>query len=198
MALSKTKTTEMVLVVKTEHLSPYLAEKGLITDNTDKVLSIISQYHEFLPRPEAEEDPAYKQIIPYVVIRWGEQAYLLRRLKKGGESRLHGLLSLGVGGHINCQADGGEDALMNGLMRELNEEVALHGSINLRFKGLINDDTNGVGSVHLGLYYILETNGDVEVRETEKLTGEWADMDMLPQMAPEMETWSQIVLEHLD
>lgn len=194
----KTEKTEMVLVVKTAHLSPYLAEKGLITDNTDKILSIISRYYEFMPRPEAEKDPGYKQIIPYVAIRRGNQAYLLRRLKKGGESRLHGLLSLGVGGHINSQADEGEDALMRGLMRELNEEVALHGSINLRFKGLINDDTNGVGSVHLGLYYILETNGDVEVRETEKLTGEWADMDMLPQMAPEMETWSQIVLEHLD
>jgi predicted NUDIX family phosphoesterase len=194
----KTEKTEKVLVVKTERLSPYLMEKGLITDNADKILGIISQCHEFLPRPEAEEDPGYKQIIPYVSIRRGNQVYLLRRLKKGGESRLHGLLSLGVGGHINSQSDGGKDALMRGLMRELEEEVSLRGSINLRFKGLITDDTNGVGSVHLGLYYILETDGGVEVRETEKLAGEWVDISRLPQLAPEMETWSQIILEHLD
>ncbi|MEG1686418.1 MAG: hypothetical protein RR276_00900, partial [Angelakisella sp.] len=61
-------------------------------------------HHEFIPRPEAENDPTRKQIIPYVVLCRGSEVFATRRLNKGGEARLHGLLSLGIGGHINPEA----------------------------------------------------------------------------------------------
>lgn len=189
---------ESVLVVKTEYLAPYVNKNGLITGCEDKVLDIIMQRFEFLPRPEAEQDPGYKQVIPYVVVIRGSQVFMLRRLKKGGESRLHGLISLGVGGHINPDADGsGDDVLMRGLRREIEEEIELEDFGKLILRGLINDDSNSVGSVHLGFFYTLETTGEVKVRETEKLEGEWTEISSLPDFYPMMETWSNIVAQEL-
>ena len=93
---------EYVLVVKTEKLSQFISGRtGLITESNAEMLDIIRAEHEFIPRPDAENDPGYKQIIPYVVLRRGDKIFMTRRLKKGGEARLHGLMSIGVGGHIN-------------------------------------------------------------------------------------------------
>lgn len=186
---------ENVLVVKTELLRQYINRDGLIMGCENEVVDIINKNFEFLPRPEAEEDPSYKQIIPYVLICRGDEVFATRRLNKGGESRLHGLISLGVGGHINPETDGGsDDALMKGLWREIEEEVYITKKGALEMKGLINDDSNGVGSVHLGFLFTLETSGEVSVRETEKLSGEWIKRDKLRELAPKMETWSQIAL----
>ena len=189
---------EYVLAVKRAHLAPYLVKTGLITGCEEAVFRTILEQHEFLPRPAAEEDPGYKQVIPYVVICRGDQVFATRRLKKGGEARLHGLLSLGVGGHIDRVADGDDgDVLMRGLRRELHEEVELEAEGPLVPRGFINDDGNGVGSVHFGLLFTMETTGEVRVRETEKLEGLWLDKAALPALQPEMETWSQIAMQVL-
>ena len=88
---------EYVLVVKTEKLSQFISGRtGLITESNAEMLDIIRAEHEFIPRPDAENDPGYKQIIPYVVLRRGDEIFMTRRLKKGGEARLHGLMSIGV------------------------------------------------------------------------------------------------------
>lgn len=189
---------ESILALKTAKLAPWIAGKnGLITGADREILDVITAEHEFIPRREAEEDPGYKQIIPYVVLLRGDEAFVLRRLNKGNEKRLHGLLSLGVGGHINpVDGDGGE-VLMCGLRREVDEEVAVERALALTPRGVINDDSNGVGSVHLGFFFTLEVAGNVTVRETEKLAGEWIKLGALPALRDEMETWSQIVLEAL-
>ena len=112
---------EYVLVVKTEKLSQFISGRtGLITESNAEMLDIIRAEHEFIPRPDAENDPDYKQIIPYVVLRRGDEIFMTRRLKKGGEARLHGLMSIGVGGHINPVDDvDRENVLLRGLEREL-------------------------------------------------------------------------------
>lgn len=189
--------SESILVVKREHLDQCIAGKnGLIIGVGDQVVDIISKHHRFLPRHEMEEDTSYKQIIPYVVLRRGEDIYVLRRLKKGGETRLHGLLSVGVGGHINpVDGAGGTDALMEGLRREVDEEVSIERELTIRTLGVINDDTNAVGSVHLGFLFELEVQGEVSIRETEKLEGEWVSKSELAKLSEQMETWSQIAME---
>lgn len=91
--------SESILVVKTGLLAGIISGKnGLIRGRDAEILDIVNEHHEFRPRPEMEEDPSYRQIIPYVVLTRGEEVFVLRRLKKGGEKRLHGLLSIGVGG----------------------------------------------------------------------------------------------------
>ena len=187
---------EYVLSVKTELLEPYLTKNGLITGSERVITQLVLEHHEFLPRPQAEEDPSYRQVIPYIVICRGGEVFATRRLNKGGESRLHGLISLGVGGHIDRAEDGdGDDVLMRGLIRELREEVGMDDVGTLEFRGIINDASNDVGSVHLGFFYTLDTRGEVRVKETEKLEGMWLSRSQLPELLSSMETWSQIVTQ---
>ncbi|MDR1131725.1 MAG: NUDIX domain-containing protein [Oscillospiraceae bacterium] len=189
---------ENVLTVKRDLLAGLLPPCGISTENTDKIVDIILKAHEFLPRPEAENDPSHKQIISYVTLCRQNEVFVTRRLKKGGEARLHGLLSLGIGGHINPETDGdGCDILSRGLKRELDEEVAVERLGALVPRGVINDDATEVGRVHLGLFFTAEVEGGVSVRETEKLEGFWVKRDALPALASQMETWSQLVLSAL-
>lgn len=185
---------EHVLTVKRELVEAFLPTAGIGKENCNEVVDIIMAQHEFLPRPEAEQDPTHKQIIPYVVLTRGDEVFVTRRLKKGGEARLHGLLSMGIGGHINPEEDGdGSDVLYRGMKRELEEEVRIENMGKLIPRGLINDDTNEVGKVHLGLFYTMEVTGQVSVLETEKLEGFWIKKAELPQLKDSMETWTQLV-----
>ena len=188
---------EEVLVVKTEKLNPFIQNRvGLIRDNSEELLKLIISEHEFMPRPQAEADPGYRQIIPYVVLCRGEEIFATRRLNKGGEARLHGKISVGIGGHINpVDETDREQVLMRGLERELTEEVSIRKAGSLTPRGVINDDTNSVGSVHLGLCFTMEVEGEVLVNETEKLTGAFMTLPELKAEWDNMETWTQIALE---
>ncbi len=187
---------EKVLVVKTEKLVKYISGKtGLLRDDREEMLDIIVNHHEFIDRPAAEEDPSYKQIIPYVVLTQKGRVFTTRRLNKGGESRLHGKLSIGIGGHINpVDETDRRSVLMKGLERELEEEVYIQHRGELVPQGFINDDGNGVGAVHLGLCFSMEVEGEVSVKETEKLSGGWMSLQELRWEFDNMETWSQIAL----
>lgn len=190
--------SESILVVRREYLAPYLTEDfGLITEGVEEIVRVIEAHHEFRPRPEMETDPAYKQIIPYVLVTRGAEAFVMQRLKKGGEQRMHGLLSLGVGGHIDPVDEAGGSALTAGLRREVDEEVALERAASLTPLGVINNDRDEVGRVHLGFLFRLEAEGAVTVRETEKLSGSFMPIAALPALRDKMEGWSQIALEVL-
>lgn len=187
---------EKVLVVKTEKLAKYISGRtGLLTEDREAMLEIIVNEHEFIDRPAAEDDPSYKQIIPYVVLTRKGLVFATRRLNKGGESRLHGKVSIGIGGHINpVDETDRRSVLMKGLERELDEEVYIRCRGELVPQGFINDDGNGVGAVHLGLCFSMEVEGEVSVKETEKLSGGWMSLQELRGEFDNMETWSQIAL----
>jgi len=186
--------TEQVMVVERERLAPFLIEYGFVRERLDEILDVILDAHFFIDRPTAEISPQYKQIIPYVVIRHGASYFLLQRTPKQTEARLHHKLSLGIGGHINPDTPD----LLDGLHKELEEEVHVAGDYDLTFAGILNDDTTEVGTVHLGAVYVLETHDDnVTVRETEKMTGRWVDGGALAALRDQMESWSQIVYDSL-
>jgi predicted NUDIX family phosphoesterase len=184
--------TEQVMVVEREALALFLVERGLVQEETDQMLDIIVDRHFFLDRPTAEISPQYKQIIPYVLIRHEQSYFLLQRTQKQTEARLHHKLSLGIGGHINPDTP----ELLDGLRKELEEEVNVEGDYDLSFLGILNDDTTDVGRVHLGAVYVLDTfDTNVTVRETEKMSGRWVPREELTQHRDAMETWSQIVYD---
>lgn len=186
---------ENVLTVKRDYIEGFIPHVGISTENIDSVVDVIVSHHEFVPRTTAENDPTRKQIIPYVVLCRGDEVFATRRLNKGGEQRLHGLISLGIGGHINLETDGdGDDVLYRGLKREVKEEVDITFKSAFVPRGLINDDSNDVGKVHLGMFFTLDVEGDVSVRETDKLEGFWVDRSELESMMPDMETWSRLVV----
>ena len=190
---------ERVLVVKTEILNKYIENiDGLIQENREEIVKTIVDCHEFMDRPLAEEDPSFRQIIPYVILTQGDKVFTTRRLNKGTETRLHGKLSIGIGGHINPVDEAErEKVLMQGLERELSEEVFIEKRGELVPLGVINDAADGVGSVHLGLCFKMEVQGEVRVKETEKLEGLWMSVDELMERSEYMEGWTKIAVEAL-
>lgn len=185
-------------------------KKGLIRGNSE-VLKRIVHNGLFLMRSELEEDPSFKQIIPYAIIsneepersgvRQSQSFYLFRRTSKQTEKRLHNKFSLGVGGHINPNdsMESKEQFLIEELKRELYEEVRLlNGCLikDIEFIGFINDDTIPVGRVHIGLLYNIHvSNKEVYINETDKMTAAWADKSNLAEFYGGMETWSKIVFD---
>ena len=186
---------EQVLVVDRAALEARLGGQTFTTEGIEAIRRFIVDQHVFLPRAQAEYDATVKQIIPYVLLRRGDAYFLLRRLKKQTETRLHDKLSLGVGGHINPTEEAAADPIEAGLRRELAEEVDVSTLRALTCVGVLNETTGGVSDYHAALVYVLETDGEVTVRETEKMSGTWATPAELDAVRDRLETWSQIALD---
>ena len=181
----------------------------------------VREHGFFVERDHAERTPSLKQVIPYTLVRRGGDFMLLRRTKGGGEARLHDKLSLGVGGHVNpvdaieTDASGGgeggasatgarsADPLPAATRREvMDEELEVTGRTRLVRVGLINDDSNAVGAVHVGLVQVLDLiDGDARVREVDVLQGSFVSPDELRARLADganFETWSSLILERFD
>jgi predicted NUDIX family phosphoesterase len=189
---------EHVLCVKREDLFPDGAWYGFISEGLERYQKVIREQSFFMPRAEVEEDPAYQQIIPYVVFRHGDRYFLTRRLKASSEKRLRQLYSLGVGGHINPGDLEHGDPIRDGLRREFEEEVEYSGEIEATLLGLINDDSSPVSRVHLALAFLVEgTSPQIAIRETNKLAGELLTLEEMRMYYLEMESWSQLIYDEL-
>jgi predicted NUDIX family phosphoesterase len=151
----------------------------------------------WLERARAEQDTTHKQLIPYVVVRDADRVFLMERTDAGGDPRLHRRATIGVGGHLN-PVDDGPDPLGAGLRREWREELDAGWEPEFTPIGLLNDDRNPVGSVHLGIVFEVQAAGrPIDVRERTKLSGHLASLDELRLGWDRLETWSQLVAEAL-
>lgn len=208
---------EFVFVVPRAELFRDCYPQGLVRFGPSFTLAefedVIGRAGYFVEREHAERDPDLKQVIPYsIVVRDGE-VLLLERLARGGERRLHGKLSIGVGGHVNPE-DLPEDAAVGPraerarpspipgcTRREVDEELDIRGPWRARPVGILNDDSNPVGAVHVGLVQVIAAQGDVDVRERDALDGRFVTPDALRAMldsGANLETWSRILVQHLD
>jgi predicted NUDIX family phosphoesterase len=189
---------EHVLCVRREDLFPDGAWYGFISEGLERYQKVIREQSFFMPRAEVEEDPAYQQIIPYVVFRHADRYFLTRRLRASTEKRLRQLYSLGVGGHINPGDLENGDPIRDGLRREFEEEVEYSGEIDATLLGLINDDSSPVSKVHLALAFLVEgSSPEIAIKETKKLAGELLTLEEMRMYYLEMESWSQIVYDEL-
>lgn len=213
---------EFVYVVSRDELFPDCYPQGLArftageserglgsTLERAQVLERIDKHGFFVERPYAERSPHLKQVIPYTVVvledaERGPLVLVVRRLPQGGEQRLVGKLSIGIGGHINpVDNDDDQHVAESGAIRELEEELFLSGERRVEAIGLINDDSNPVGAVHVGLVQVLYlgANGSVRVREEDVLEGTLVPPSELQRQLEEganFETWSRMLVENLD
>lgn len=207
---------EFVFVVPREELFPGFYPHGLLpfgieADGNGAPAGLSSSSFEaaalergfFVERDHAETNPALKQIIPYGVVCCEERVLLVRRLGGGNETRLHDKLSIGIGGHVNpIDASGGrQDLLRAATIRELEEELHIEGTYTTRSVGVLNDDSNPVGAVHVGLVQVVQVRGTVEIRETDQLEGELVTPDELRERLAAgagFETWSRLLVERID
>ena len=189
---------ELVYVVMRNLLFAGPAHHGLSFSSGD-FLHRCAVHGRFVPRDEVETDPSLKQIIPYVVLFNAQSLFCVQRLPAQSESRLHGLLSVGIGGHINPV---GRMAGFAGLLdanahRELEEELYLPSLPAITWVAWINDDSTPVGQVHAGLLGLAEADpAGMAIRETRHMQGSFVPYAELRTLRSKFETWSQLVLDH--
>ncbi|HEX4129154.1 MAG TPA: phosphoesterase [Pirellulales bacterium] len=198
--------TERVLVVPTAAFRDLGYFQGF-SHETQRYLDglLRSEHMSYRPRGEMEQDPEYKQLIPYVIFRHRDQAgtahlFQYTRGKGQGEGRLHHKRSIGVGGHISSDdvAAGGDHPYEEGMRRELAEEVHIGSPYRSQCLGLINDDETDVGRVHLGVVHLFDVERPlVEPREAEMVESGFRPFEALLTEPERFETWSQICLRAL-
>ena len=195
---------EQVLVVERKVFDELGAFHGLEFD-VERYLERLFEVGapRFMLRAQAEKDPTHKQLIPYVLMTCGDTCLTYVRGKRAGETRLVGNRSIGIGGHINpvdwtlFSADPFK-TYCEAVEREVSEEVNVETVHTDRIVALLNDDTNEVGQVHLGVVHLwsLETPS-VSKREQMITQMEFMEIDALEAVRETMETWSQLCLDGL-
>lgn len=226
---------EQILVVPATLLDELGRFQGFC-DDVQRYLPVLlgSEQTDYRPRGEMEQDPNFKQLIPYVVFRHRSDDGVWRvfhytRGSGQGEQRLHAKKSVGVGGHISLEDTQHPDAYLAGMQRELLEEVSfgsqqadvlwegvtrvedlslesgaalqqrlVQGGMAGQPIGLINDDSNAVGQVHLGVVHVVDLAEPwVRAREKDLLDAGFSEREILLGDWDRFETWSQIALEYL-
>ena len=197
---------EQVLVVERKVVEQVGMFHGLVFDVEAYLDRIFSPgAPRFMPRSQAETNPDFKQLIPYVIMSCNGKYLSYVRGKRAGETRLVGNRSLGIGGHINPVDD--EVPLFGtdfrevydcAVKREVDEEIDIQTIATDSIVALLNDDSNEVGKVHLGVVHIWELDTE-KVTKKEQMINQLTFMSLEELMAvrDEMETWSQLCLDYL-
>ncbi|MGI9087504.1 MAG: hypothetical protein ACR2HH_07170 [Chthoniobacterales bacterium] len=196
-------TEENVLVVRRSLFDELGSFHGLNFEPEKYLKAILSRGNNFfIPRSQAENDPSYKQIVPYALIVHGETVLHYVRGKKAGEKRLVSKGSIGIGGHMNDTDESlfawDEQAYRAGVEREVNEEIAIESPFEDRIVALLNDDTTEVGRVHLGIVHVFRlAEAKAEKREAMITNLAFLTRDDLLARRENLESWSQLCLDSL-
>ena len=195
-------TEERVLCFERKLLEELGVFQGLSLE-IEKYLPVVTSSLNilYLNRSDAEQDKRYKQLIPYVLVICNDKILRYRRGKGGGETRLHGFYSVGIGGHISEEDhDLFSNALgyQEGMRRELMEEVAID-EVKEAAVAVINDDSTEVGYVHFGVVHVLHVADEsVAGRRSGIVAPEFSPIAEAVKDASGYESWSRFCLEHLD
>ena len=198
------KLSEIVWAVEVSTFEGKLFE-GYQVPPDPTVLNKIYNNSVAMSRRDCEENPEFKHIIPYVVLTSEtNDIFVTRRTSNQTEGRLHGKASIGVGGHVGpMRYVTVKDSIHVGMLRDLQEELTGMDAIGTSFDflpklvGILSDNSNSVGAVHLGLVYELLVDPDrmesINIKETENMTGVWMPYDDALKVE-NYESWSALVL----
>jgi len=198
---------QLIMTVKRESLFGADTFEGFKPQSQVDFESRILGNFKYMKRGVAEEDPIHKQPIGYAMIVNPDlkQVFAYQRSTKEAnyhEKRLQGKWSWGVGGHIEKTDIESRNPIHGSMLRELEEEVEMNGSVNPRVLGYINDDSNDVGKVHFGILYVVETDSTIiRPRDSEADNGSLKTIEELEGICTTLnftvEEWSKIALEPL-
>jgi predicted NUDIX family phosphoesterase len=196
---------EQVLVIERKVLEKAGMFQGLVFDVERYLNEIFApDAARFMKRSLVEKDPSFKQLIPYVIMSCDGKYLSYVRGRRAGETRLVGLRSIGIGGHINHTDDtplfndSFYETYLAAVKREVAEEVTVQTDYTDRVVALLNDESNEVGSVHLGIVHHWILNSP-KVSRREQMITQMAFMTPaeLQDVQDTMETWSALCLSHL-
>ena len=195
---------EMILVVRRTLFDQLGSFQGLNFEVDRYLPALLDRTNNFFtPRAAAETNPELKQIIPYVLLVHEGRVLHYIRGKKAGEQRLVAKGSIGIGGHMNDEDEGlfalDREAYNAAVQREVTEELRLGAGYTNYVVALLNDDTNEVGRVHLGVVHVFQL-GAADVQKGEAMITELQFLDRagMEARSEAMESWSRICFEHLD
>lgn len=194
---------EQVLVVERKVIEQIGMFQGLefeVERYLDKIF--VPGIPRFMTRSQVEQDPSYKQLIPYVIMTYDGKYLSYVRGKRAGETRLVALRSIGIGGHINPVDDmplfntNFYETYLTAVQREVEEEVDVKAAHKDRIVALLNDESNEVGSVHLGIVHIWHLDAP-NVSKREQMITQMAFMtaEELEEVRESLETWSALCLD---
>ncbi len=195
---------EPVLCVPTRDLYEAAGQWRGLRKDSPEMWRVLARKSAFRPRSRVEDDPSLKQLVSYTIFLSDKRIFVMKRLNAQSEARLRGLLSIGVGGHMNPVpeiqwpgrrriSDIKSIAGMN-TAREIREEVSVAGNPTIAILGFLNDDQNPVGKVHLGIVSVVHLPSPLlAVRETDKMMGAWVEMGNMKALG-RFEPWSTLIL----
>lgn len=191
---------EWVAGIQTSKLFENGYWQGFRRVSETEALHLIEEHLEFRPRTEQlEKDASFKQVILYFLIKNGEKYFVSTRKNKGGDTRAHGFILIGFGGHLRKGDINGR--MEDWLKREFEEEVAAEKIESIQFEGLLNDDSEelgGINKVHFGLIFEIETEGQVEIKEKDKFEpGLFMTANEIRMNKQKLETWSKILADFI-
>ncbi|HXT38891.1 MAG TPA: hypothetical protein VN887_02605 [Candidatus Angelobacter sp.] len=193
---------ERILCFKRKLLEDLGVFQGLSLE-VEKYLPVVTAASSltYLNRSDAEQDKRYKQLIPYILLISDGRILRYRRGKGGQETRLHGLYSVGIGGHISEEDHGlfssGRGGYQDGMRRELMEEVALD-QVKEAAVAVINDDSTEVGQVHFGVVHVMQvTSENVAGRRSGIVAPEFIPIADAMRDVAGYESWSRFCLENM-
>lgn len=189
--------SEEILVVRRNILFTNTpAWHGVKKEIFDDFVNNIEQHANYIPRAHAETNPEYKQVIPYLVFKYEDKFFVMQRKATASEQRLANKYSLGIGGHIR-QDDIKNNDIFDWSKREFAEEVDYQGELKISTIGVLNDDSNEVGKVHLGMVILLEgDNGNISIKDEHK-SGALMTLEECKAIGNNMESWSKLILDKL-
>jgi predicted NUDIX family phosphoesterase len=195
---------ENILVIRRSLFDELGSFHGLNFEPEKYLKAILSRGSNFfIPRPEAESNPAYKQIIPYALIVFQNTVLHYVRGKKAGEQRLIAKGSIGIGGHMNETDESlfamDQEAYRAGVEREVNEEIKIDTPFEDQIVALLNDDSTEVGRVHLGIVHVFKLQEPkVQKREAMITALTFLTKEELTKRRESLESWSQICVDSLE
>lgn len=190
--------SEEILVVKRSTLFAQQPPwNGINSQIFDACMSTIQQHCSFMPRSHAETNPIYKQIIPYVIFTVDQKIFVMQRKSTASEQRLAHKYSIGIGGHMR-QEDLASNDIFGWALREFEEEINYSGSHEMSKIGILNDDTNDVGKVHLGMILLLKGNSSQISIKGEHKSGTLLTLTECKALYQHMESWSQACLNFVE
>lgn len=201
------KHQRIILAVNSAGLPKDYSISGFFSSGTESTLLTMYEAGLWLgPRASLEINPSFKQLIPYIVLRVGNKFVRYHRTLAGGESRLHGRYSIGLGGHIDLSDVSFENnsvelekTLTCASEREVREELGEVRCLHKVRLGVIVDNSNEVGKVHIGIVEVWEVENNSWIASEEAIGDvQLVTLCELRAETERLETWSAMLLDELE
>jgi predicted NUDIX family phosphoesterase len=193
---------EDIVVFPAESLPKYVSEPGLRQTPFDRD-ALMAECRP-MRRRLAEDTYSVIQLVSVFIVRHEDKYLTYKRTKRLPESRLHGYYSCAFGGHLN-PAD--LKPLLNIfdpdlagplLLRELGEELRIDSSdsLELRYRGLLYDNSRDISKQHLGIAYdVLTSRKEYEIGERGFLMdAKYETLSQIVTRLSEFENWSVLLM----